>query len=406
MKNAIVGQSGGPTAVINSSLYGVISKALTSENEIGTLYGMINGIEGFLQGDIISLNELFGTSELELIKSTPGSYLGSCRYKLPESFDDEIYKKAFETFEKYNIGYFFYIGGNDSMDTVNKLTKYAQSINSDIKFIGIPKTIDNDLVQTDHTPGFGSAAKYVASTLREICIDACVYGNTKAVTIVEVMGRHSGWLTGASALARNFEGDNPMFIYLPENAFSIDKFISDMKTALQTTNAVIVCISEGIHDENGKFICEYLHQATQDKFGHKMLTGAAKYLELTVKEKLGVKVRSIELNLSQRCAAGYISATDSQEAMYAGLYGVQAALEGESGKMVCFEREDQNGYVVNCVTKATELICNKEKTVPANYISENKHDVTQEFIDYCKPLIQGEILMPIKDGLPIFAIRK
>ena len=224
-KNAIVGQSGGPTAVINASLYGVVYEALNREDVIGTIYGMINGIEGFLNENMMDMKPLEVNGELELIKTTPGSYLGSCRYKLPEDLTDAVYPQLFEKFEKYNIGYFFYIGGNDSMDTVSKLSRYAETVNSEIRFIGIPKTIDNDLVLTDHTPGFGSAAKYVASTVREIAIDASVYDNKKSVTIVEIMGRHAGWLAAASVLARKFEGDNPVLIYLPEVAFDQEQFL-------------------------------------------------------------------------------------------------------------------------------------------------------------------------------------
>ena len=302
-KNVIVGQSGGPTAVINASLYGVVYEALNREDACGTVYGMINGIEGFLNDQIMDMEPLERSGELELIKTTPGSYLGSCRYKLPEDLGDEVYPKLFEKFEQYGIGYFFYIGGNDSMDTVSKLSRYAEKTGSDIRFMGIPKTIDNDLVRTDHTPGFGSAAKYVSSTVREIAIDASVYDNKKSVTIVEIMGRHAGWLTAASVLARKFEGDNPVLIYLPETAFDPEKFISDVKEALEKVPNLVVCISEGINDGNGTFICELASDVGVDNFGHKMLTGSGKYLENLVKEKIGVKVRSIELNVCQRCSS-------------------------------------------------------------------------------------------------------
>ena len=278
-KNAIVGQSGGPTAVINASLYGVVYEALNREDVFGNVYGMINGIEGFLHDQLMDMKPLDTSGELELIKTTPGSYLGSCLYKLPEDLSDTVYPKLFEKFEKYNIGYFFYIGGNDSMDTVSKLSRYAASINSDIRFMGLPKTIDNDLVLTDHTPGFGSAAKYVASTVREIAIDASVYDNKQSVTIVEIMGRHAGWLTAASALARKFKNDNPVLIYLPEVAFDQDAFIEKIKSSLETTSNLVVCISEGIHTADGTFICELGSEVGVDTFGHKMLTGSgnAKY---------------------------------------------------------------------------------------------------------------------------------
>ena len=275
-RNVIVGQSGGPTAVINASLYGVVYEALNREDSFGTVYGMVNGIEGFLNGQVMDMETLERSGELELVKTTPGSYLGSCRYKLPEDLEDEVYPKLFERFEEYGIGYFFYIGGNDSMDTVSKLSRYAEKTGSDIRFMGIPKTIDNDLVKTDHTPGFGSAAKYVASTVREIAVDASVYDNKKSVTIVEIMGRHAGWLTAASALARRYEGDNPVLIYLPETAFDTEQFIRDVETALEKTPNVIVCISEGINDGKGTFICELSSDVGVDTFGHKMLTGSGK----------------------------------------------------------------------------------------------------------------------------------
>ena len=405
-KNVIVGQSGGPTAVINASLYGVVYEALNREDACGTVYGMINGIEGFLNDQIMDMEPLERSGELELIKTTPGSYLGSCRYKLPEDLGDEVYPKLFEKFEQYGIGYFFYIGGNDSMDTVSKLSRYAEKTGSDIRFMGIPKTIDNDLVRTDHTPGFGSAAKYVSSTVREIAIDASVYDNKKSVTIVEIMGRHAGWLTAASVLARKFEGDNPVLIYLPETAFDPEKFISDVKEALEKVPNLVVCISEGINDGNGTFICELASDVGVDNFGHKMLTGSGKYLENLVKEKIGVKVRSIELNVCQRCSSSMLSATDQKEAIASGAYGVKCAIEGETGKMIGFSRVEGGDYRIDYVAEDVNLICNQEKTVPLEWITKNGSDIGQEFIDYALPLIQGEVKVPSKDGLPLFAYRK
>ena len=405
-KNVIVGQSGGPTAVINASLYGVVYEALNREDACGTVYGMINGIEGFLNDQIMDMEPLERSGELELIKTTPGSYLGSCRYKLPEDLGDEVYPKLFEKFEQYGIGYFFYIGGNDSMDTVSKLSRYAEKTGSDIRFMGIPKTIDNDLVRTDHTPGFGSAAKYVSSTVREIAIDASVYDNKKSVTIVEIMGRHAGWLTAASVLARKFEGDNPVLIYLPETAFDPEKFISDVKEALEKVPNLVVCISEGINDGNGTFICELASDVGVDNFGHKMLTGSGKYLENLVKEKIGVKVRSIELNVCQRCSSAMLSATDQKEAIASGAYGVKCAVEGETGKMIGFSRVEGGNYRVDYVAEDVDLICNQEKTVPLEWITKNGSDIGLEFIDYALPLIQGEVKVPSKDGLPLFAYRK
>lgn len=405
-RNAIVGQSGGPTAVINASLYGVVYEALNREDQIGTIYGMINGIEGFLNENIMDMDVVEHSGDLELIKTTPGSYLGSCRYKLPEDLNDEVYPLLFKKFEDYNIGYFFYIGGNDSMDTVSKLSRYAEKCNSDIRFIGLPKTIDNDLVLTDHTPGFGSAAKYVASTVREIGIDASVYDNKKSVTIVEIMGRHAGWLTAASVLARKFEGDNPVLIYLPEAAFNTDKFIEDVKTALEQKSNLVVCVSEGINDGNGTFICELASDVGVDTFGHKMLTGSGKYLENLVKEKLGVKVRSIELNVNQRCSSAMISATDQKEAIASGAFGVKSALEGITGKMIAFHRTDSVDYQIDYVPKDVNLICNQEKTVPLDWITADGSDIGQQFIDYALPLIQGTVKVPEENGLPKFTYRK
>lgn len=410
-KNAIVGQSGGPTAVINASLYGVVYEALNREDVFGNVYGMINGIEGFLHDQLMDMKPLDASGELELIKTTPGSYLGSCRYKLPEDLNDAVYPELFEKFEKYNIGYFFYIGGNDSMDTVSKLSRYAASVNSDIRFMGLPKTIDNDLVLTDHTPGFGSAAKYVASTVREIAIDASVYDNKQSVTIVEIMGRHAGWLTAASALARKFENDNPVLIYLPEVAFDQDAFIEKIKSSLETTSNLVVCISEGIHTADGTFICELGSEVGVDTFGHKMLTGSGKYLENLVKERLGVKVRSVELNVSQRCSSAMLSKTDQKEAIASGSFGVTAAIKGETGKMVAFKRQSpltlDADYVLNYATEDVNEICNKEKTVPLEWISEDGSDVTEAFLAYARPLVRGNVSVPTdEDDLPKFAYRK
>lgn len=405
-KNVIVGQSGGPTAVINASLYGVVYEALMQKEQIGTVYGMINGIEGFLADTIMNMNSVEQSGELELIKTTPGSFLGSCRYKLPEDLKDDVYPLLFKKFEEYSIGYFFYIGGNDSMDTVSKLSRYAAISGSEICFIGIPKTIDNDLGLTDHTPGFGSAAKYVASTVREIAIDASVYDNKKSVTIVEIMGRHAGWLTAASVLARKFENDNPVLIYLPESAFNTDTFIEDVKKALEHTSNLVVCVSEGINDGNGTFICELASDVGVDTFGHKMLTGSGKYLENLVKEKLGVKVRSIELNVNQRCSSSMISATDQEEAIQAGISGVHFALDGITGKMIAFHRTEGADYSINYVPEDVNLICNQEKTVPPEWITGNGSDIGQAFIDYALPLIQGIVNVPEENGLPKFAYRK
>lgn len=405
-KNIIVGQSGGPTAVINGSLYGVVSEGIKMTDHIDTVYGMINGIEGFFQGHYMDLGALDTTNELELVRTTPGAYLGSCRYKLPEDLHDPVYPELFRRFEELNIGYFFYIGGNDSMDTVSKLSRYAGFMNSTIRFIGVPKTIDNDLVETDHTPGYGSAAKYVATTVREIAIDASVYDNKQSVTIVEIMGRHAGWLTAASMLARKFEGDNPVLIYLPEVAFDQDAFIEKVRTSLETTPNLVVCISEGINDGKGTFICEYASEVGTDTFGHKMLTGSGKYLENLVKERLGVKVRSVELNVCQRCSCSHLSRVDLDEAVNAGVYAVQAALAGESGKMITFIRNKSVPYELSYSTADVNIICNKEKCVPLEWITNDGSDISDAFIDYVRPLTQGHVELPTKNGIPLFAYRK
>lgn len=407
-KNLIVGQSGGPTAVINSSLYGVVSEGIAHSDEIGEVYGMVNGIEGFLEDRIVNFREALPGEQLDYLKHTPGAYLGSCRYKLPESLEDPVYPLLFEKFEEMNIGWFFYIGGNDSMDTVSKLSRYAAQTGSSIRVIGEPKTIDNDLVHTDHTPGYGSAAKYVASTVREITLDASVY-EKKSVTIIEIMGRHAGWLTAASALARKYKGDNPFFIYLPESAFDTEKFLKDVESAFEKNCNVVVCVSEGIHDADGTFICEYDSSVGTDTFGHKMLAGCGKYLENLVRDRLGVKARSVELNVSQRCSASLISAADQKEAVSAGRFGIQAALNGETGKMVSFVRRqaEDGSYQMECGLEDVNLICNEEKEVPAEWITENGSDVSDEFIKYVTPLVQGSVNVPLgEDGLPVFVYRK
>ena len=405
MKNLIVGQSGGPTAVINCSLYGVIREALEHHDEIPVVYGMINGIEGFLKDTILNITDDMSPETMEGLKITPGAYLGSCRFKLPEDLSDPVYPKLFQKFEQYNIGYFFYIGGNDSMDTVSKLSRYAQTIGSDLRIMGIPKTIDNDLVLTDHTPGFGSAAKYVATTVCEIGIDASVY-DAKSVTIVEVMGRHAGWLTGAAMLARKFKGDNPVLIYLPEVPFSQDKFLEQIKEALETRNNLVVCVSEGIQDKDGTFICEYASDAGVDNFGHKMLTGCGKYLENLVKNQLGIKVRSVELNVSQRCSSPCQSLTDAKEAENAGRFGVTQALQGQTGMMTAFLRQSDQEYRITYTLVDVNEVCNKEKTVPVDWITKDGSDLTEEFLSYVLPLIQGSPEIPVKNGIPAYVYRR
>ena len=407
-RNIIVGQSGGPTAVINSSLAGVYKNAI--ERGFDKVYGMLHGIQGLLDEQYIDLStQIHSELDIELLKRTPSAFLGSCRYKLPEIHEDKaIYEKIFEILNKLDIYAFIYIGGNDSMDTVSKLSRYAAQTGSDIRILGEPKTIDNDLIHTDHTPGFGSAARYVASTVREITIDANVY-EKKSVTIIEIMGRHAGWLTAASALARKYIGDNPLLIYLPETAFDQEEFLKAVENSFEKNCNVIVCVSEGIHDDKGTFICEYDNSVGTDTFGHKMLAGCGKYLENLVRNRLGVKARSVELNVSQRCSASMMSATDQQEAIKAGEFGVQAALNGETGKMISFIRKEtaDGTYTMECGLEDVNAICNEEKTVPLEWITEDGSDVTEAFINYARPLIQGTVQIPCgEDGLPSFVYRK
>lgn len=409
MKNLLVAQSGGPTSAINATLAGVVENALSSPS-VDRIYGSINGIQGVLTENLIDLKtKITNVSELDLLCQTPASALGSCRVKLkdPAVCADE-YETIISVLRKYNIDCFIYIGGNDSMDTVSKLSRYAAQTGSDIRILGEPKTIDNDLIHTDHTPGFGSAARYVASTVREITIDANVY-EKKSVTIIEIMGRHAGWLTAASALARKYTGDNPLLIYLPETAFDQEEFLKAVENSFEKNCNVIVCVSEGIHDDKGTFICEYDNSVGTDTFGHKMLAGCGKYLENLVRNRLGVKARSVELNVSQRCSASMMSATDQQEAIKAGEFGVQAALNGETGKMISFIRKETSDgtYIMECGLEDVNAICNEEKTVPSEWITEDGSDVTEAFINYARPLIQGTVQIPCgEDGLPAFVYRK
>lgn len=403
MGNLLVGQSGGPTSVINSSLYGVISAAFES-NSYDKILGMVNGIEGFLKESILDFDTITD-EEIKLLRTTPGAYLGSCRYKLPENLSDDIYPEIFKLLDKYNISAFIYIGGNDSMDTVSKLSQYATQINSDIQFIGVPKTIYNDLVLTDHTPGFGSAAKFVASMVREISRDTSVY-DRKTVTIIEIMGRNAGWLTASSVLARQFKEDNPVLIYLPESDFDEDAFINSIENAFKKKNNLTVCVSEGIHLSDGSLVCENTGDMIIDSFGHKIMNGCGKYLENLVRNRLNVKVRSVELNVAQRCASAYLSKTDVDEAEALGRFGITAALDGKTGCMTAVFRENSENYKAGYSIVDVTKVCNMEKCVPESWITKNGTDISDDFIKYALPLIQGFVEIPKKDGLPYFAYRK
>lgn len=405
-KNILVGQSGGPTAVINGSLYGAVAQAKAHKKDrIDHIYGMINGIEGFLKDRYMDMENDISSEEFEALKTTPGAYLGSCRFKLPSDLNDPVYARLFDKFNRMNIGYVLYIGGNDSMDTVSKLSRCAKAHNSDIRIIGIPKTIDNDLVCTDHTPGFGSAARFVATSVREIGIDASIY-DTNSVTIVEIMGRHAGWLTGAAVLARKHKKDNPVYIYLPEENFSTEQFVEDIKKALEYRKNIVVCVSEGIHDAQGRFICEYEAAAGTDNFGHKMLAGCGKYLENLIRIRLGIKVRSVELNVSQRCSSVRQSKTDLDEAIEAGRFSVDSAMRGESGKMAAFVRVSDMPYKMECGLVDVNDVCNKEKKVPLSWITDHGTNISEAFIQYVLPLIQGSISLPEENGIPVFAYRR
>ena len=404
--NCMVAQSGGPTAAINASLAGVIS-GIKKSGKYDTCYGAINGILGILNERYLNLSQMIPDEKtLNRLKVTPAMYLGSCRHKLPDYKDDDsAYVFIFNQFAKLNIKAFFYIGGNDSMDTVLKLSDYAAKIKSDIRIIGVPKTIDNDLCMIDHTPGFGSAAKYIASTMLEIAHDTFIYA-VKSVTIVEIMGRDAGWLTAASALARKFPGDNPLLIYLPESDFDMEAFLNDIEGALKKSTAVVVCVSEGIHDASGRLVCEYSTEAQVDTFGHKMLTGCGKLLESYVRGRFGVKVRSVELNVNQRCSSLISSLTDINEASEAGRFAVRAALEGVTAKMITFEREEGADYSIRFGLTDVSNVCNKEKTFPPHWITGNHNDIGPEFTAYALPLIQGQPQHILEDGLPRYLYRK
>lgn len=397
-RNAIVGQSGGPTAAINASLAGVIHGACKSE-EIETVYGMLNGISGMLEERLTELNTLGeNENDLMLLSKTPASYLGSCRFKLPKDISDPLYTKIFDILEKYNIGYFFYIGGNDSMDTVMKLSVYAKQHNKDCKFVGVPKTIDNDLPDTDHTPGYGSAAKYIAATVREISADSHVY-NVHSVTIVEIMGRNAGWLTAASALGR-YKDLGPDLIYLPERNFSFEEFREDIEELSGTKMNIIVAVSEGAHLANGEYVCEQVASGAVDVFGHKYLGGTARVLEDYVRSTFGYKARGIELNVPQRCAGHFLSKTDIDESFYVGEKAVAFGISGETGILTAFRRISDNPYFSECVPVNIESVANLEKTVPSAWINERGNDITEDFIRYASPLISGEVDMEYENGLP------
>ncbi|MCI5511503.1 MAG: 6-phosphofructokinase [Oliverpabstia sp.] len=405
MKNLLVAQSGGPTAAINATVAGVITEALTS-GQVDGIWGAVNGIKGVLEERFVDLREkIQGTGDLDLLCQTPAAALGSCRFKLKDpAVDDSQFSRIVEIFRKHDIKYFIYAGGNDSMDTVDKLSAYCREKGmDDIHVIGAPKTIDNDLVGTDHCPGFGSAAKYIGVTFAELERDCHVY-DTKAVTIVEVMGRNAGWLTAASALARNNGGKGPNLIYLCEPAFSIEGFLEDVKRELETNDSVLVAISEGIKDKNGVYISESVQSGAVDTFGHSYIAGSACVLEEAVRSRIGCKVRSIELNLMQRCAAHVASRTDIQESRMLGMTACHLALERKTGLMAAVERISDEPYQVRFTGIPVCSVANQEKKVPEDYINAAGNDVTEKMMSYLRPLIQGEAPVIYKNGIPAHLI--
>ena len=400
-KNAIVGQSGGPTSVINASLAGVFESCKNRGAEI--VYGMCNGVAGLLEERVVDLSTVLTDDlDIELLKRTPSSFLGSCRYKLPDWHADEtVYKKLFAILEKLNIGYFFYIGGNDSMDTIGKLAEYGECIQSDIRFMGVPKTIDNDLMVTDHTPGYGSAAKYIATILKEVIRDSSVY-DIRSVTVAEIMGRHAGWLAGAACLAGGDDSDGPDLILLPEVPFDQDKFLARVDELQRVKSNVIIAASEGVKTADGTYLCDLVSTAGQlDAFGHKaILSGTSRYLSDLIHDKLNCKSRAIEFSTLQRCASHLASRTDVNEAYAVGGAAAAAAFAGETGKMIALKRVSE--YPYQCITEAVDVqkVANLEKKVPLDWIAPDGMQVTAAFEEYARPLILDEVTPVYVNGTP------
>lgn len=400
MKNVIVGQSGGPTAVINSSLLGVFKTAKDRGADI--VYGMVNGIKGLLDRNVVDISSRIKNGlDMDLLKRTPSSFLGSCRYKLPDiEGNEKTYDKIFDILNELEIFAFFYIGGNDSMDTIMRLSDYGKKIDSPILFIGVPKTIDNDLAITDHTPGYGSAAKYIAATAKEIIRDGLVY-DYPVVSVIEIMGRNAGWLTAAAALAKGEDCEGVDLIYLPEVTFDIDKFISDVGNLLKEERSVVIAVSEGVKIADGRYVCELSdHVDYVDAFGHKQLAGTARYLAGRVAERYGVKTRAIELSSLQRCAAHIQSRQDMTEAFNCGGAAVKAAFEGKNAVVVTLKRVSEDPYICITETADVHLIANVEKKVPREWITDDGTNVKRELVHYINPLIQAEIEPLWVNGLP------
>jgi 6-phosphofructokinase len=400
--NVIVGQSGGPTAAINSSLAGVYRAA--KERGAKKVYGMRYGVQGLLEERYIDLSEHI-TNELdaELLKRTPAAYLGSCRYKLPQIHEDKaVYEKIFALLEKLEIEIFIYIGGNDSMDTIKKLSDYALLTGQTTRFVGCPKTIDNDLALTDHTPGYGSAAKYIGTSVKEIICDGCCLEYPSGlVTIIEIMGRNAGWLTGAAALAKGEDCAGPDLIYLPELPFDMKKFISKVNKMLKEKSSVVIAVSEGIKLEDGTYVCELGNTADfVDAFGHKQLTGTASYLASYVASEVGCKTRAIELSTLQRAASHFASRVDILEGYQVGGAAVKAADEGDSGMMVVLERLSNDPYQCGTSVRDVHKIANDERLVPRKWVNKEGTYVTEDFVNYVRPLIQGDVSPIMVGGIP------
>ncbi|MBU3805663.1 MAG: 6-phosphofructokinase [Candidatus Fournierella pullistercoris] len=399
--NFLVGQSGGPTAVINSSLAGVYATA--RQSGAGKIYGMQYGIQGLLDEKLVDLDEKLGSNlSIELLKRTPSSYLGSCRYKLPTPEENEaVYHKLFALFAKYEIDAVLYIGGNDSMDTIAKLSAYGASIGSPIRFIGVPKTIDNDLMLTDHTPGFASAGKFIATITKELICDSNVY-DLQSVTVAEIMGRHAGWLAACASLAKGDDCDGPDMILLPEVAFSTSRFLEQVEKIRREKNNIIIAASEGVKTEDGTFLCDLGGESGPlDAFGHKAaLSGTSRYLAGLIQQHLGCKTRAIEFSTLQRCASHLTSRIDINESFQVGGAAVQAALNGETGRMSAIIRQSNVPYQSICQTVDVQAVANKEKVIPRSWISEDGTQLTAEFEAYARPLIQGEQLPIFVNGVP------
>lgn len=407
-RNIIVGQSGGPTSVINSSLAGVYKTA--KERGFHKVYGMLHGVQGLLDEQYVDLStQIHSDMDIELLKRTPSAFLGSCRFKLPEIHENpEIYQRIFTILNKLNIEVFIYIGGNDSMDTIKKLSDYAIIHGHDQKFLGVPKTIDNDLALTDHTPGFGSAAKYIAASTKEVIRDALGLNYKKtSITILEIMGRNAGWLTGATALAKTEECEGPDLIYLPEVVFDMDKFVKKVREVLKKKDSVIIAVSEGIKLADGRYVCELSGGSDYvDAFGHKQLQGTAAYLAGFLGAEIGCKTRSIEFSTLQRSASHMASRTDIDEAFMVGGAAIKAADEGDTGKMVVIDRLSDDPYMSTAGIYDVHRIANNEKCVPREWINKEGNHVTEEFIDYVKPLIQGDYQPFMVNGLPQHLVLK